>query len=68
VSPASCELIDHRAFFTDSTKRPLMLRVFTALEARAKWHPLFGRHLTVFVADALDLYVLLRYMLANRFA
>jgi len=29
-SPASCGLIDHCAFLTDSTKRPLMLCVFAA--------------------------------------
>ena len=32
-SPASCGLINHRAFFTDSTKRPPMLYVFTAKRA-----------------------------------
>jgi len=29
-SPTSCEIIDHRAIFTDSTKRPHMLCVFIA--------------------------------------
>jgi len=32
-SPTSCGLIDHRAFFTDSTKCPPMLCVFTAKRA-----------------------------------
>ena len=32
-SPASCGLINHRAFFTDFTKRPFMLCVFTAKRA-----------------------------------
>jgi len=33
LSPASCGLIDHRAFFTDSTKRPPILCVFTTKRA-----------------------------------
>ena len=34
LSPTSCGLIDHRAFFTDSTKRPPMLYVFTTKRVR----------------------------------
>jgi len=36
-------------------------------QACAKWHP-FGRHLTVFVDDNLNLCALFLFMLVNRFA
>jgi len=36
--PAACGLIDHRAFFTDSTKRPPMLHLFTAKRTPSSIH------------------------------